>query len=58
MLAEEFGPRLRYTLRVRTNELTVADFQQALPGHPELTVRERRTALEDIYLDLVEEEAL
>jgi hypothetical protein len=57
MLAEEFGPRLRYTLRVRTNELTSADLENALPGHPELTVRERVTALEDIYLDLVEEES-
>ena len=57
MLAEEFGPRLRYTLRVRTDELDPAMIQSALPGHPELTVRERRTGLEDIYLDLVEEEA-
>jgi hypothetical protein len=29
----------------------------SLTGHPELTVRERLTGLEDIYLDLVEEEA-
>jgi len=57
IMAEEFGPRLRYTLRVRTAELTADDLQNALPGHPELTVRERVTALEDIYLDLVEEEA-
>jgi len=55
--AEEFGPRLRYTLRVRTAELTHEAIREALRGHDELTVRERRTGLEDIYLDLVEEEA-
>ncbi len=55
VVPEEFGPRLRLTLRVRTNELTIPAVQSALPGHPELTVRERQTALEDIYLDLVEE---
>jgi ABC-2 type transport system ATP-binding protein len=55
--AEEFGPRLRYTLRVRTSELTHDDLRAALQGHSELTVRERRTGLEDIYLELVEEEA-
>ena len=55
--AEEFGPRLRYTLRVRTTELTHDQLRDALKGHSELTVRERRTGLEDIYLDLVEEEA-
>jgi ABC-2 type transport system ATP-binding protein len=55
--AEEFGPRLRYTLRVRTPELTHDALRAALQGHSELTVRERRTGLEDIYLDLVEEEA-
>lgn len=55
--AEEFGPRLRYTLRVRTAELTHEAIRGALQGHSELTVRERRTGLEDIYLDLVEEEA-
>ena len=57
IFSEEYGPRLRYTLRVRTDELGQAEVERALPGHPELTVRERRTALEDIYLDLVEEEA-
>ncbi len=55
VVSEEFGPRLRLTLRVRTNELTLPEVREALPGHPELTVRERQTALEDIYLDLVEE---
>ncbi|HZY93123.1 MAG TPA: ABC transporter ATP-binding protein [Thermoplasmata archaeon] len=55
VVQEEFGPRLRLTLRVRTNELTLPDLRTNLPGHPELTVRERQTALEDIYLDLVEE---
>ena len=54
---EEFGPRTRYTLRVRTTELTPPAVQACLPGHPELAIRERRTSLEDIYLDLVEEEA-
>ncbi|MCI4318975.1 MAG: ABC transporter ATP-binding protein [Thermoplasmata archaeon] len=57
VMAEEFGPRLRLTLRVRTSELLPTDLEQRLPGHPELTIRERRTSLEDIYLDLVEEEA-
>ena len=57
VFSEEFGPRLRCTLRVRTDELTEAGIRGAVPGHPELTVRERQTALEDIYLDLVEEEA-
>ncbi len=54
---EEFGPRIRYTLRVRTSELTPPTVQASLPGHRELAIRERRTSLEDIYLDLVEEEA-
>lgn len=57
LIAEEFGPRLRYTLRVRTGELTVEQVRGAVGDHPELTVRERQTGLEDIYLDLVEEEA-
>ena len=56
-MSEEFGPRLRYTLRVRTGELTHDQIRAAVGSHPELTVRERRTGLEDIYLDLVEEEA-
>ena len=55
VVAEEFGPRLRLTLRVRTRELTLDDLKSNIPGHPELSVRERQTALEDIYLDLVEE---
>jgi ABC-2 type transport system ATP-binding protein len=57
VVSEEFGPRLRLTLRVRTGELTLEALRVALPGHPELGLRERRTSLEDIYLDLVEEEA-
>ncbi|MCI4345257.1 MAG: ABC transporter ATP-binding protein [Thermoplasmata archaeon] len=56
LVTEEFGPRLRITLRVRSPELELDRVAKALPGHPELEVRERRTALEDIYLDLVEEE--
>jgi ABC-2 type transport system ATP-binding protein len=55
--SEEFGPRLRLTLRVRTRELTTADLTNALPAHRDLSVRERRTSLEDIYLDLVAEPA-
>ncbi|HZY69733.1 MAG TPA: ABC transporter ATP-binding protein [Thermoplasmata archaeon] len=57
VVSEEFGPRLRLTLRLRTGELTPERLATELPGHPELTVRERRTSLEDVYLDLVEEEA-
>ncbi len=55
--SEEFGPRLRLTMRVRTSELSSSAVESALPGHPELSVRERRTSMEDIYLDLVEEAA-
>jgi ABC-2 type transport system ATP-binding protein len=55
VVPEEFGPRLRLTLRVRTSELTLDQLRGAIPGHPELSIRERQTALEDIYLDLVEE---
>jgi len=54
---EDFGPLMRLTLRVRTDELTPEAVRDLLPGHPELSVRERRTSLEDVYLDLVEEEA-
>jgi ABC-2 type transport system ATP-binding protein len=58
VLTEEFGPRLRATLRVHGGELALDRIGAALPGHAELEIRERRTSLEDIYLDLVEEEAL
>jgi ABC-2 type transport system ATP-binding protein len=54
---EDFGPLMRLTLRVRTDEVTPEAVRDLLPGHPELSVRERRTSLEDVYLDLVEEEA-
>jgi ABC-2 type transport system ATP-binding protein len=54
---EAFGPLMRLTLRVRTDGGTPELVRELLPGHPELSVRERRTSLEDIYLDLVEEEA-
>jgi ABC-2 type transport system ATP-binding protein len=54
---EEFGPLMRLTLRVRTTDTTPEGVRELLPGHPELSVRERRTSLEDVYLDLVEEEA-
>ncbi len=56
VVAEEFGPTMRLTLRVRTHETTTEQVATALPGHPELAVRERRTSLEDVYLDLVDEE--
>jgi ABC-2 type transport system ATP-binding protein len=54
---EEFGPRTRLTMRVRTLETSLADVQASLGAHPELGLHERRTSLEDVYLDLVEEEA-
>jgi ABC-2 type transport system ATP-binding protein len=57
ILTEEFGPVSRLTLRMRTGETQPEDVRALLPNHPELSVRERRTSLEDVYLDLVEEEA-
>ncbi len=57
ILTEEFGPVSRLTLRIRTDETRPEAVRAALPNHPELMVRERRTSLEDVYLDLVEEEA-
>ena len=57
ILSEEFGPVSRLTLRLRTGEVTPDQVRAMLPSHPELSVRERRTSLEDVYLDLVEEEA-
>jgi len=57
IVTEEYGPRTRLTMRVRTGDVHTGDVTDLLPGHPELAVRERRTALEDVYLDLVEEEA-
>jgi ABC-2 type transport system ATP-binding protein len=57
VVSEEYGPRLRLTMRVRTTELELATVGAMLANHPELALRERRTSLEDIYLDLVEEEA-
>jgi ABC-2 type transport system ATP-binding protein len=54
---EEFGPRTRLTMRFRTDEVTPELVSGMLRNHPELSVRERRTSLEDVYLDLVEEEA-
>jgi ABC-2 type transport system ATP-binding protein len=53
---EEFGPMTRLTLRVRTSATTAQTIRATLPAHPEMTVRERRTSLEDVYLDLVDEE--
>jgi ABC-2 type transport system ATP-binding protein len=54
---EEFGPRIRVTLRARGTEIDPGEVRSALAGHRELEIRERRTSLEDIYLDLVEEAA-
>ncbi|MGP8072969.1 MAG: ATP-binding cassette domain-containing protein [Thermoplasmata archaeon] len=55
--SEEFGPRMRLTLRVRTEETRPEQVASIMQNYPEVTVRERRTSLEDVYLDLVEEEA-
>jgi ABC-2 type transport system ATP-binding protein len=57
VVSEEFGPAMRLTMRVRTREATLDDVRAQLSGHPELALKERRTSLEDVYLDLVEEEA-
>ncbi len=57
VVSEEYGPRTRLTLRLRSLQTSPDDVAAALPGHSELSVRERRTSLEDVYLDLVEEEA-
>ncbi|MGI0054970.1 MAG: ABC transporter ATP-binding protein [Thermoplasmata archaeon] len=57
VVEEEYGPFTRLTLRVRTDLPTVAEVRSRLANHGGLTVRERRTSLEDVYLDLVEEEA-
>ncbi len=57
VVSEEYGPRTRLTVRLRSLETTPDQVVATLPGHPELAVRERRTSLEDVYLDLVEEEA-
>jgi len=56
IVSEEFGPVTRLTMRIRTHELTVDQVRAALPDQVELAVRERRTSLEDVYLDLVDEE--
>ncbi len=57
VVTEEFGPVMRLTLRVRTGDLGLEEVRSVLAGRPELSLRERRTSLEDVYLDLVEEEA-
>jgi ABC-2 type transport system ATP-binding protein len=57
IVSEEFGPKLRLTLRVGTADLSLDTIRDQLTNHAELSVRERRTSLEDVYLDLVEEEA-
>src|SRR5580658_5630413 len=57
VVGEDFGPLMRLTMRDRTGETSPDQIRGLLTGHPELSVRERRTSLEDVYLDLVEEEA-
>ncbi|MCW6167070.1 MAG: ATP-binding cassette domain-containing protein [Thermoplasmatales archaeon] len=57
VVSEEYGPLTRLTIRVRTGDLTIDTVRRNLIGHGGLQVRERRTSLEDVYLDLVEEEA-
>jgi ABC-2 type transport system ATP-binding protein len=57
VVTEEFGPRQRLTLRTQSKGFSLDDITRALPAHPELVVKERQTTLEDVYLDLVEEEA-
>ncbi len=57
IVTEEFGPKQRLTLRVPTGGLGVEEVRAALKGRSEVEIRERRTTLEDVYLDLVEEEA-
>lgn len=54
---EEFGPITRLTIRVQADLPRVDQVEAALANHGGLEVRERRTSLEDVYLDLVEEEA-
>jgi hypothetical protein len=44
-------------LRTPSKGFSLGDLTRILPSHPELVVKERQTTLEDIYLDLVEEEA-
>jgi ABC-2 type transport system ATP-binding protein len=58
VVSEEFGPRERLTLRVRPRGPTAETLASALPGHADLDIRERRTTMEDVYLDLVQEEAV
>ncbi len=57
VVTEEFGPRQRLTLRIRSMDLTTGEVAGLLRAHRGLEVKERRTTLEDVYLDLVEEEA-
>jgi ABC-2 type transport system ATP-binding protein len=56
VLQEPLGTHLRVTLRVRPGRWDPAALSSALAPHPDLFVRERRTTLEDAYLDLVEQE--
>ena len=56
LLQEPLGTHLRVTLRVRPGDGEPSSLSGALAAHPDLFVRERRTTLEDAYLDLVEQE--
>ena len=56
VLQEPLGAHLRVTLRVRPGQWDPDALRGALDPHPDLFVRERRTTLEDAYLDLVEQE--
>ncbi len=57
IVTEEFGARIRATIRIRAQRPTTEDIRALLSEHATLALRERRTSLEDVYLDLVEEEA-
>ncbi len=57
LLQETLGTHLRVTLRVRPGHWDPSLLRGALAPHPDLFLRERRTTLEDAYLDLVEQEA-
>ena len=51
---DSVGPRQRLTLRVDGSVFDERGVRAILRSHPELEVRERRTTLEDVYLDVVE----
>ncbi|MGD0718866.1 MAG: ABC transporter ATP-binding protein [Thermoplasmata archaeon] len=57
VVTEEFGARVRLTIRIHAQRPTTEDLRALLSGHATLALRERRTSIEDVYLDLVQEEA-